>query len=74
MQSTTCDVCKKKVDNPISDRTFFYLGKHSICEPCKDDLEVQIKSTVRTKDPFAVEWYQKLIMDSLDKSVSKGKR
>jgi len=74
MQSIACDVCKKKVDNPISDRTFFYIAKHSICEPCKDDLEAKIKPTVREKQPFAVEWYNKLIIDSLDKSVSKGKK
>ena len=71
MQTITCDACKKKVDNPITDRTFFYVSKHNICEPCKDNLEAQIKNTVRTKDPFSYEWYNKLIHENLTKSVSK---
>jgi hypothetical protein len=73
MQTISCDVCRKRVDNSITGRTFFYLGEHNICEACKDNLEFQIKPTVRTKDPFSYEWYTRLIMDSLSKSVSKGK-
>ena len=73
MQSIACDICKKKLDNPITDRTFFYVNKHSFCEACRDNLEFQIKPTVRAKEPFAVEWYQKLIMDTLDKAAQKGK-
>ena len=73
MQTITCDVCRKKVDNPINDRTFFYVAQFNVCEACKDNLEFQIKPTVRTKNPFSYEWYGKLIQDSLTKSVSKGK-
>jgi len=73
MQSVYCDVCKKKVENSISNRTFFYLAEHSVCEPCKDNLEIQMKPTVRTKDPFSYEWYNKLVGDSLVKAVQKGK-
>ena len=73
MQTITCDACKKKVDNPFTDRTFFYVGQHNICEACKVNLDEQIRSTVRTKDPFDYQWYSKLIMDNLAKSVSKGK-
>ena len=73
MQTITCDVCKKKVDDPFTDRTFFYRAQVCICETCKDNLEFQIKSTVRTKDPFSYEWYNKLIEDSLAKSIQKGK-
>jgi len=73
MLSTYCDVCKKKVDDPTTGRNFFYVADHSICEPCKDNLELLIKPTVRTKDPFATEWYEKLIDDSLVKAIQKGK-
>jgi hypothetical protein len=73
MITITCDVCKKKLDNPITDRDFFYYANRSICEPCKDGLEYQIKPTVRNKDPYAIDWYEKLIRDSLDKAVQKGK-
>jgi hypothetical protein len=73
MQTITCDICRKKVDEAITGRTFFYLAEHNICEACKDNLEVQIKQTVRTKDPFSYEWYNKLMLDCLGKSVSRGK-
>ena len=73
MQTVSCDICRKKMDNPISDRTFFYIGNHSICEVCKDGFEYQIKPTIRNKEPFAMDWYQKLVRDSLDKAVQKGK-
>jgi len=73
MQTITCDVCKKKVDDSMTGRSFFYFGKHSVCEPCKDNLELQLKSVVRTKDPFSYEWYTKLVDDSLSKSIQKGK-
>jgi len=73
MQTIVCDVCKKKMDDPITNRTFFYFAEHSVCENCRDNLEAQIKPTVRTKDPFSYEWYRKLIGDSLSKSVSKGR-
>jgi len=73
MQVITCDVCRKKVDDPMTGRTFFYYSQYEVCEACKDNLEVQIKSTVRTKDPFSYEWYGKLINDSLTKAVSKGR-
>jgi hypothetical protein len=73
MISIACDVCKKKMDDPQTDRNFFYVINHSICEPCKDNLEYQIKSTVRGREPFTMEWYEKLLRDSLGKAIQKGK-
>jgi len=73
MQTIACDVCKKKVEDAFTGRTFFYFAEHSVCESCKDNLESQIKSAVRGKDPFAYEWYNKFVGDALGKSVQKGK-
>ena len=73
MITVSCDVCRKKMDDPVTGRTFFYVASHSICEPCKENLESQIRSTMRTKDPFAMDWYEKLLNDSLNKAVQKGK-
>jgi len=73
MQIVYCDVCKKKVENSFNGRTFFYYGEHSVCEPCKDNLESQVKSTIRAKEPFSYEWYNKYIDDSLAKAIQKGK-
>ena len=73
MKTLTCDVCKKKMENAITDRTFFHIAHRDLCEPCKDALEFQIKPTVRTKDPFGYDWYNKLLQDSIEKAVQKGK-
>jgi transcription elongation factor Elf1 len=73
MVTISCDVCKKKIDSVITNRTFFYYGNHSICESCKDSLEFQVRSVVRNKEPFVIEWYEKFIDDQLGKAVQKGR-
>ncbi|MCL2180487.1 MAG: hypothetical protein FWB83_05105 [Treponema sp.] len=72
MITFTCDVCKKKLDNPDVDRLFYYAN-HSICEPCKDNFELNVKSQIRAKEPYTTDWYEQFIGDSLDKAVQKGK-
>jgi len=73
MKTLTCDVCRKKLDDPIPGRNYYHICHRDICEPCKDDLEVTLKPAVRTKKPFNYEWYSKLIYDNIEKAVQKGK-
>ncbi|MCL2245301.1 MAG: hypothetical protein FWC03_12685 [Treponema sp.] len=73
MVTTTCDICKKKVEIPITGQSLHYYGNHSICEACKDSLELQIKATVRDKEPYTTDWYEKYINDSISKAIQKGK-
>jgi len=73
MKTLTCDVCKHKMEEPIMGRNYFHICHRDLCEPCKDDLEALIKPVVRTKEPFNYEWYAKLINDSVEKAVQKGK-
>jgi len=73
MQTISCDICKKKVEDSFTGRNFFYYGEHSICEACKDNMESQVKTTIRTKDPFSYEWYDKLMCDTLTKNASRSK-
>jgi hypothetical protein len=73
MQTISCDICKKKIDNPITDRSFYYIGSHGLCEPCKDNFEFSIKPTIRNKESFTMDWYYKLVSDSLDKATQKGR-
>jgi len=49
------------------------MAHRDVCEICHDKLEVQIKPTVRTKEPFAYDWYSKLVQESIEKAVQKGK-
>ena len=73
MITITCDICKKKVDDPLNGRNLFHLAYHTICESCKDNLELLIKPTIRGKEPYAIEWYDKLIDDSIQKAIQRGK-
>ena len=73
MITITCDVCKKKLDDAQYGRTFFYYATRNLCEPCKDSFELQVKNTIRNKDPYAIDWYDKYVRDTLDKAVQKGK-
>ena len=73
MVTTTCDICKRKIENPITGQSFHYYANHSICEPCKDSLELQVKATLRDKEPYVIDWYEKYIDDSICKAIQKGK-
>jgi len=61
------------MDNPITNRSFFYYANFSICEACKDSLEMAVRPQIRNKEPFAIDWYSKVMRDTLDKAVSKGR-
>jgi hypothetical protein len=73
MKTLTCDVCRKKLEDPISNRNYFHMAHRDICESCHDDLEATIKPVVRTKDPFNYDWYTKLVQESIEKAIQKGK-
>jgi len=49
------------------------MAHREICESCHDKLEFQIKPTVRSKTPFNYDWYLKLVGESIEKAIQKGK-
>jgi len=73
MKWINCDICKKKFEEPIAGRDCFHIIHWDICEPCKEAVELVIRPTLRTKDPFNYEWYDKLLTDTIEKSIQKGK-
>jgi hypothetical protein len=73
MQNTVCDVCRKKVEDAAPGRSFFYYGRHGVCEACKDGVENQVRTAIRKKDPYTIEWYDKFVDDTLEKAIQKGK-
>jgi len=73
MINVYCDVCKKKMDNPITDKTFFYYANVSVCEDCKDKLEAQVKPQVRAREPFGMDWYHKLMLDTFSRAAQRGR-
>jgi hypothetical protein len=73
MKSLKCDVCHGDITTAISQRDYYHIAHRDICEPCHDRLESLIKPVVRTKQPFNYEWYDRLVRDSLEKAITKGK-
>lgn len=73
MKTLTCDVCKKAINNPTAERNYWHITNHDVCESCKDQLEVVLKPVVRAKAPFSYEWYGRLLLDSVEKAVQRGK-
>jgi hypothetical protein len=73
MKTLTCDICTNAIENPVSARNYFHVAHRDICESCHDKIEYLIKPTVRTKAPFDYEWYGKLYIDSVERSIQKGK-
>ena len=73
MKTLTCDVCSNTIEAPFSERNYFHMAHRDICEPCHDKLEIQIKPVVRTKQPFNYDWYLKLVQESIEKAIQKGK-
>jgi len=73
MEVNYCDVCKKPIENPIPTRTIYRIADIEVCEPCKDDLELAIKYTVRGKQPFDYGLYDELSLKFLRDGVQKGK-
>jgi uncharacterized protein with PIN domain len=73
VKTITCDVCRKAIENPSTGRNYFHLAHFDVCEPCKDQLELTLKPVVRGKVPFNYEWYDRLLVDSVDKAIQKGK-
>jgi hypothetical protein len=73
MEVNYCDVCKKPIENPIPTRSIFRIADIDICEPCKDDLDIAMRHTVRGKQPFDYGWYDEFSLKLLRDGVQKGK-
>ena len=73
MKSLKCDVCHKDITTAISQRSYFHMANRDICEACHDQMSLLIKPVIRTKQPFNYEWYDRLVRDSIEKAIAKGK-
>ena len=73
MKTLTCDICQGIIETPVPFRNYFHLAHRDLCESCHDKLENLIKPTVRAKQPFNYDWYSKLVQESIEKAVQKGK-
>jgi len=73
MKTITCDICQSIITTPVHLRNYFHKAHRDVCESCYDKIEYQIKPTVRTKQPFNYDWYHRLLQESIEKAIQKGK-
>jgi len=73
MKVLYCDVCKKPIENPTPTRNYYHIADIDICEPCKDELELAMKYTVRSKKPFDYGWHDELTMKILHDGMQRGR-
>jgi hypothetical protein len=73
MEVNYCDVCKKPIENPVPMHSIYRVADIDICEPCKDDLDLALKHTVRGKQPFDYGWYDELSLRILRDGIQKGR-
>ena len=73
MKTLNCDVCHAVIKTPVMGRNFHHKAHRDLCEVCYDKLEQLLKPKVRTKIPFDYAWYNKLLQESIEKAVQKGK-
>ena len=73
MNSLNCDVCHKSITTAVNGRTCFHIAHRDLCEDCYNRLNYDIKSIMRTKQPFNYEWYDRLVMDSIERAMTRGK-
>ncbi|MDR1908435.1 MAG: hypothetical protein LBQ35_00770 [Spirochaetaceae bacterium] len=72
MKSLTCDVCKRKIEQPETDRTFFHYANRDLCEACKEDLELVIKPVIRDRQPFNYEWFDPFVREAIEEAIGRG--
>ena len=73
MKTITCDVCKHTVHQPLVGRNYFYFAHRDICESCKEQLDSFLRTIIRTKQPFTYEWFDRLLQDSIENAIARGK-
>ncbi|MDR2768917.1 MAG: hypothetical protein LBB82_11395 [Treponema sp.] len=73
MKSLKCDVCHKDITDAINQRSYFHVANRDMCESCHEQLQYALRPIIRTKQPFGYEWYDRLIRDSVEKAIAKGK-
>ena len=60
MRTLHCDICRKELVNPISERTYWHIREYDVCEACK----------VRRHFPYSQDWYEHEFMAIVEKGVA----
>jgi competence CoiA-like predicted nuclease len=73
MKSLICDVCHKPLTTARGGLEYVHIAHRELCEDCNDKLNQEIKPILRAKQPFNYEWFDRLVQDSIEKAIARGK-
>lgn len=74
MKTLYCDVCKKSIDKPISEWTYYHVREYDICDPCKEKIDASLRPRVRAQFPYTAQWYEDQLMAEIKKAVGTPKK
>ena len=70
MKTLHCDICKKELVNPITERTYWHIREYDVCEACKDTIEAKLRPVVRQYVPYSQDWYENQFMSLVEKGTA----
>ncbi|MDR0599587.1 MAG: hypothetical protein LBG84_05835 [Treponema sp.] len=73
MNDLKCDVCQADITSAVNQRDYTHIAHRELCEACWETLNTVIRPILRTKQPFTYEWYDRLVMDTIETAMAKGK-
>jgi len=74
MKTLYCDVCKKPIDKPISEWTYYHVREYDICDPCKEKIDAKLRPSVRGHFPYTAKWYEEQLMGEIKKAAGSTKK
>jgi hypothetical protein len=73
MKTLYCDICKKELENPVAERSYYHIREYEVCENCKDILDSRLRPVVRGHFPYSKEWYEQQVIGMIEKGVSTSR-
>ncbi|MDR2552956.1 MAG: hypothetical protein LBD31_07325 [Treponema sp.] len=73
MKNLKCDVCHSDITTAINQRSYMHVAHRELCESCYEELNFFLRPIIRTKQPFNYEWFDRLVKDSVEKAITRGK-
>jgi hypothetical protein len=67
MTSVICDKCKKAVNNAVRDQNYHTLLDKTLCRPCKEDFDYEVRDIMESKKGYHFLEYKTVARDHLQK-------
>lgn len=73
MKSLKCDICRKEIDNPIPNKSWYSVREFDLCLPCKNQVYARLQPIVLEHNPYSKQWHDQQLVGMIKKAISAGK-